>query len=76
MAAADYKVVAKLRPEGQQIILELRDPTTGDTIATYGNVDINLTDLTGTNKFAKFRALTVCEDGVEKTIYALCTAPE
>jgi len=73
---ADYVCIAKLRPEGQHIILELRDPTTGVTIATYGNVDINLTDLTGTNKHAKFREVTVCEDGTEKTMFILATAPE
>lgn len=72
----DYKCVAKLRPEGTQIILELRDPTTGTTIATYGNVDINLSDLTGANKRAAFREMTCCVDGVEKSVWILATIPE
>lgn len=73
---ANYICIAKFVPESEAIQLELRNPTTGEILATYGNVDINLTDLTGTNKLAKFRALTVCVDGDQKTIYALCTAPE
>lgn len=75
---ADYVCIAKFVPESEAIQLELRNPATGDILATYGNVDINLTDLTGTNKFAKFREFqfkdaTTCQ---LYSMWVLSTAPE
>lgn len=75
---ADYVCIAQFVPELQSIQLELRDPTTGETHVTYGVVSIDLTDLTGTNKFVKFREFqfkdaTTCQ---LYSMWVLSTAPE
>ena len=73
----DYVCVAKLDAEGQHIYIQLHDPTTGDIIATSGIIDLDLTDLTGTNKFARFREIVYQDkDCAWKKRWVLCTEEE
>lgn len=61
--------------ENQAINLRVVD-SSGAEVAAYGAVKMQLADLAGTNKEAKFRPMIICEGGVEKTTYVLCTEPE
>lgn len=74
---ADYICKAKLAPESMSIILELCDPTTGATLGTFGNMEMNLSDLTGDNKQVKFREIVYQDaDCNWKKRWVLCTEEE
>jgi hypothetical protein len=73
----DYICKAKLAPESTSVLLHLCDPTTGATLTTFGNVEMNLTDLTGENKEAKFREIVYQNAACEwKKRWFLCTEEE
>jgi hypothetical protein len=44
--------------------------------SSLGSVSIRTADLTGANKFAKFREVKVCVDGQEKKAWVLMSEPE
>lgn len=74
---ADAICVGKFVVADKKLILELRHPTTGALITSFGSVSIDLADLVGTNKEARFQEIVYQNADCEwKKRWVLCTDEE